>query len=69
MDATALFIDSLLEATNEPLSFAVMVPNWNDPPAAYIQSFGESRYCQMRFVLTAREHQYIIGSQQSSINF
>ena len=64
MDATALYLNLLLRSSSQPLSFAVIVPNWNDPPANYIKTLENSPFIRFKVVIPSRQHKYILGSQQ-----
>ena len=56
---------SLLESSCEPLSFAVFVPDWRDPPTTTLVRLERSRFCRRKFVVNAHEHEYRHGFQHS----
>ena len=56
-------IERLLNDSNEPLSFAVIIPEWIDPPTPALVQMQKSMYRTEDFVVNPHKHSYIEGSQ------
>jgi hypothetical protein len=65
MDACAVWLEHLLSRSSAPLSFAVMVPHWSDPPTRFIPAMEQSRFTRQRFIIAAYQHRYISGAQHA----
>ena len=64
MAAMANRIEELLSRpTAGPLSFAVIVPEWVDPPTPALETMKGSRFLRADFVVPAMKHRYRIGLQ------
>lgn len=53
----------LLEASSEPLSFIVFIPEWRDPPPTALTRMEQSHFKRQQLVLPAFDHEYRSGSQ------
>eukprot|EP01112_Ceratiomyxa_fruticulosa_P002049 TRINITY_DN1218_c0_g1_i1.p1 TRINITY_DN1218_c0_g1~~TRINITY_DN1218_c0_g1_i1.p1 ORF type:complete len:517 (+),score=100.66 TRINITY_DN1218_c0_g1_i1:351-1901(+) len=63
MDAMVDHMEKLLGATQEPLSFAIFIPEWIDPPSNALVCLQKSKYLRGDFVANGGEHSYIGGDQ------
>ncbi|XP_033009815.1 mRNA (2'-O-methyladenosine-N(6)-)-methyltransferase [Lacerta agilis] len=63
MDAMVSHFEKLLEASNEPLSFIVFIPEWRDPPTPALTRMEQSRFKRHQLILPAFDHEYRSGSQ------
>ncbi|XP_077315359.1 mRNA (2'-O-methyladenosine-N(6)-)-methyltransferase isoform X1 [Lithobates pipiens] len=63
MDAMVTHFESLLESSDQPLSFIVFIPEWRDPPTPALTRMEESRFKRHQVVLPAFQHEYRSGSQ------
>jgi len=62
MEAMADHIELILTSSNKPLSFAVFVPDWIDPPANALVKMSASKFLRAERVIK-EEHYYICGGQ------
>lgn len=58
-----LLLQKLLEASSEPLSFIVFIPEWRDPPTPALTRMEQSRFKRHQLSLPAFDHEYRSGSQ------
>uniref|UniRef100_A0A0B8RQT2 mRNA (2'-O-methyladenosine-N(6)-)-methyltransferase n=1 Tax=Philothamnus irregularis TaxID=1899461 RepID=A0A0B8RQT2_9SAUR len=63
MDVMVTHFEKLLEASSEPLSFIVFIPEWRDPPPTALTRMEQSRFKRQQLVLPAFDHEYRSGSQ------
>ncbi|XP_070600412.1 mRNA (2'-O-methyladenosine-N(6)-)-methyltransferase [Erythrolamprus reginae] len=63
MDVMVTHFEKLLEASSEPLSFIVFIPEWRDPPPTALTRMEHSRFKRQQLVLPAFDHEYRSGSQ------
>ncbi|XP_026577554.1 phosphorylated CTD-interacting factor 1 [Pseudonaja textilis] len=63
MDAMVTHFEKLLEASGEPLSFIVFIPEWRDPPPTALTRMEQSPFKRHQLVLPAFDHDYRSGSQ------
>uniref|UniRef100_A0A8C7E490 Phosphorylated CTD interacting factor 1 n=1 Tax=Naja naja TaxID=35670 RepID=A0A8C7E490_NAJNA len=63
MDAMVTHFEKLLEASGEPLSFIVFIPEWRDPPPTALTRMEQSPFKRQQLVLPAFDHEYRSGSQ------
>ncbi|XP_026547768.1 phosphorylated CTD-interacting factor 1 [Notechis scutatus] len=63
MDAMVTHFEKLLEASGEPLSFIVFIPEWRDPPPTALTRMEQSPFKRHQLVLPAFDHEYRSGSQ------
>lgn len=63
MDAMVSHFEKLLEASNEPLSFIVFIPEWRDPPTPALTRMEQSKFKRHQLILPAFDHEYRSGSQ------
>uniref|UniRef100_A0A8C5S8B5 mRNA (2'-O-methyladenosine-N(6)-)-methyltransferase n=1 Tax=Laticauda laticaudata TaxID=8630 RepID=A0A8C5S8B5_LATLA len=63
MDAMVTHFEKLLEASGEPLSFIVFIPEWRDPPTTALTRMEQSPFKRQQLVLAAFDHEYRSGSQ------
>jgi phosphorylated CTD-interacting factor 1 len=60
-------LDALLEASQEPLSFVVFVPDWRDPISPGLLVLEASKFLRGDFVIKGRSYEYVIGHQHNEI--
>ncbi|XP_034280057.1 mRNA (2'-O-methyladenosine-N(6)-)-methyltransferase [Pantherophis guttatus] len=63
MDVMVTHFEKLLEASSEPLSFIVFIPEWRDPPPTALTRMEQSHFKRQQLVLPAFDHEYRSGSQ------
>ncbi|XP_032074405.1 mRNA (2'-O-methyladenosine-N(6)-)-methyltransferase [Thamnophis elegans] len=63
MDVMVTHFEKLLEASSEPLSFIVFIPEWRDPPPTALTRMEQSPFKRQQLILPAFDHEYRSGSQ------
>jgi hypothetical protein len=52
-----------LTTISDPLSIIIFVPDWHDPPAAFLPMLHATPFLRAHLLLPARRHTYVSGSQ------
>ena len=68
MDKSAAYCLELLKASNEPLSFAVFVPEWIDTEYGRTMHPDNTPFCSGHFIAEQGRHEYVIGMQHLKEN-
>ncbi|KAF0973955.1 hypothetical protein FDP41_007039 [Naegleria fowleri] len=68
MNKTARYCLELLKASNEPLAFAVFVPEWTDTEYGNILHPDHTPFCTGHLLAEQGKHEYVIGMQHFKEN-
>lgn len=64
MEKMAMHVVNLLQSSQEPLSFVVIVPDWRLPLSQYQENIENSIFLRDSIVLKGSEHLYNVGDKQ-----
>jgi len=64
MNKAAHHVICLLDKATGPMSFIIFVPNWDNPPAEFLKTYGDSVYLRKSFLIDGNNYCYIRGDQQ-----
>uniref|UniRef100_A0A6B2L391 PCIF1 WW domain-containing protein n=1 Tax=Arcella intermedia TaxID=1963864 RepID=A0A6B2L391_9EUKA len=68
MNKAAERVEHLLENSKGPMSFIMFVPDWDNPPAQFLLTYGNSKYLKKNFLISGNDYCYIRGDQQVPSN-
>jgi phosphorylated CTD-interacting factor 1 len=63
MDRMATHIESLLHSSQQPLSFVVFVPDWQNPISPGLKTMHNSAFNRSELLLKGGSYEYVLGSQ------